>query len=146
VTSTGYRKGEPFELELMLVQDGRKKLYLAARAAQDFLAMVAAAAEDGLTIHLNSAFREMVHQESLYETYTKAFAEWQAGGGTKPLPVARPGYSNHQSGTAVDIQRKGVTGLDEWLLANAKKFNFYRTVAVEMHHFDHIVKPQEVVV
>jgi len=50
--------------------------------------------------------------------------------------VARPGYSNHQSGDAIDLNRahdKGKT--DAWLKANAAKFGFYRDVPSELWHW-----------
>lgn len=139
---------------LYLVQSGRKNLYLAKSAAEDFLKMKLAAAHDKITIFLNSAFREAAHQERLYKTYLEEYAAWRAGDRkTKPTPVARPGFSNHQSGTAIDIQRADGDNLktaapdspvDLWLIKNAAAFNFKRTVPSEAWHYDWFAPKKDV--
>lgn len=145
-----YIKGRPLSQILYLVQAGRKNLYLAKSAAEDYNRMRLVAASEGVFLHLNSAFRENAHQEILHEKYTKAYAEWEYGlksnpptktADEKPTPVARPGYSNHQSGTAIDLQRADKPEVDAWMASNSEKFCFYRTVPREPWHFDH--KPKE---
>lgn len=141
-----YVKGRPIPQTLYLVQAGRKNLYLAKAASEDYNRMRLAAASAGVFLHLNSAFRDNAHQEILYEKYTKAYAEWEYGVKSnpptatvdeEPTPVARPGYSNHQSGTAIDLQRADRPGVDAWMASNAERFHFYRTVPREPWHFDH---------
>jgi D-alanyl-D-alanine carboxypeptidase len=161
IESTVYSRGKPSTAELYLVQAGRKNLYLRKDAAMDYNRMRAAAVLSDVHLKLNSAFREMAHQEILYQKYLTDYSNWEEAtrakpptktADDKPTPVARPGYSNHQSGVAIDVQRADGDNLktkeydsptDLWLTANAKTYNFYRTVPREPWHFDHIIKPEE---
>ena len=55
---------------------------------------------------VNSGFRKMAHQERLRNKYEENLQKWKDEGspeGEKPLPVAKAGRSNHQSGQAVDL-------------------------------------------
>lgn len=92
-----------------------------------FLRMRAAAkAEAGLSIKLNSAFRTMAKQQSLYKRYL-------AGKGAL---ASYPGTSPHQMGRAVDIQTGGGTlPIYKWLVDNCQRFGFYRTVPSETWHY-----------
>lgn len=85
--------------------------------AKSLRAMIDAAANDGVALVVDSAFRTMAEQ-------TKLYAEHVAG--TRNDPVARPGYSKHQNGRAVDIQVHRSTSSDEyrWLAANAAAYGF----------------------
>lgn len=102
---------------------------LATNAASAFAAMSVAAKKDGLQLKVNSAFRTMGEQKKLYKKY-------QEGGNL----AAKPGYSNHQSGVAVDINRAaanaGDSPIDVWLRNNAHKYGFYNTVANEPWHWE----------
>lgn len=90
-------------------------------AAQAFKAMASQANNDGVALTIYSAFRTMEEQTSLYSRYTS---------GTGNL-AAKPGYSNHQSGIAVDIavgnSFQSKTYL--WLAANAPAYGFVNTGA-----------------
>lgn len=85
-----YVGGRPTEVDLIDIGSGFK---LERVAANTFITMRAEAAKDGVKLVVNSAFRSMEEQERLY-------AAFQAGTGNL---AARPGYSNHQSGIALDI-------------------------------------------
>jgi len=71
-------------------------------------AMLDAAAADGVSVHISSAYRSYADQLELVE----------ANPGKEDL-IARPGHSEHQLGTAVDL-----AGRAEWLAANAPRFGF----------------------
>lgn len=144
----GYRKGKPFEVELLPIPGGREgtKPELSAEAAQAFHAMYAAAKADGIELVVNSAFRPHVKQVLLYERYKADLAAFEKGEWSKPMPVAKPGYSLHESGYAVDINRalgdnpktpENDSPTDFWLRDNAHKYGFYRTVKVEPWHWEY---------
>src|SRR6185436_12849709 len=49
--------------------------------------------------------------------------------------AARPGYSNHQSGTALDLNASA-SGVGTWLTRNASRYGFTRTVPDEAWHYE----------
>lgn len=112
----GYVKGVAVELDLADIGRGME---LRADAAVAWFRMVAAAANDGIALYPESAFRTMEEQEALFKAY-------QAGTGNL---AARPGYSNHQSGIAVDVSVRGSFSSAEyrWLEAHAPSFGFVNT-------------------
>ena len=85
--------------------------YLRADAARAFASMTAAARRAGINLGATSGFRTMAQQQELYRRYLN---------GTGNL-AARPGYSNHQNGIAMDVSGIGGRGTaaDRWLRANA---------------------------
>jgi LAS superfamily LD-carboxypeptidase LdcB len=98
--------------------------------------MVEAAARDGIELRANSCWRSYKHQERLRE-------RWEQ---TKKGPApAKPGYSLHHAGVAVDIQRShgededkdGVNDIDQWLSAHAKEFGF-STIPGEKWHWQRV--------
>lgn len=91
--------------------------------------LFAAAQKDGLKLKISSGYRSYSFQVNLYNHYVsvqgKAVADTQS---------ARPGYSEHQTGLAVDVEpasRKceveecfGTTPEGQWIAANAYKYGF----------------------
>ena len=111
--------------------------YLRRDAAFDFLAMKRAAAEQGVSLWVRYGWRDHALQERFY-------AEWRAG--KRNLRPAQPGWSKHENGLAVDISRAhddpdgdgpAVGPTDQWLIANAARFNFSQTVPAERWHYEH---------
>lgn len=111
---------------------------LEVEAANAFREMHAAAARDGIELRVNSSFREMKEQKNLFYKKGSKFA-------------AKPGFSNHQSGTAVDIantelyipvkcNQKCPTLTYWWLKRNAHLFGFYQTVPHERWHWQWVDK------
>ncbi len=118
-----YVNGKPAEVKLAPVPGGEMR----EDAARAFNAMHAAAAKEGVELKVNSSFRSMEAQERLYAMY-------QAGTGNL---AAKPGYSNHQGGIAVDINTGGTTTkVYAWLDKNAARFGFKRTVESEPWHWE----------
>ena len=79
-------------------------------AAAALEALFAGAAEDGLTLYATSGYRSYSTQKAIFERKLDRMSEKQAN-----LSVAKPGYSEHQTGLAMDIEgetTKG-TGLTE---------------------------------
>lgn len=91
-----------------------------------FLRWQKAAEAAGVNIGLNSGFRTMDEQRYLYGCY-------QSGNCNNGNLAARPGYSNHQSGEAIDISNS----TSSWVQNNAARYGFRRTVAGEPWHFEY---------
>ena len=84
------------------------------------------AKEENLTLIINSSFRSYEDQEEVYEFYKSTKGEEDAD-----LIAAHPGFSEHQTGMAIDIQTykssaKTFENFDEfkWLEKNAYKYGF----------------------
>lgn len=91
-----------------------------------FKEMADAAAEDGITLIVNSGYRTYEYQKELYEQYESA-----NGTDYADSYAARPNYSEHQTGLALDIVTYGMTmdNFDEsdtykWLIANCTDYGF----------------------
>src|SRR5262249_11912714 len=96
---TGYRNGNPFRLCVVHV-DGK---LVERHTAHAFLTMRRHAANVGVHIYVVSGFRTMKEQRHLYWLYTH-------GQGNLAAP---PGYSNHQSGHALDLNTSS-PGVYSW--------------------------------
>ena len=110
---------------------------LQTEAADAFLAMQTAAAGEGVTLWMQSGYRSVEYQTTLYDNKTEQFrakgygeeeARALAAGVVNP-----PGYSEHNCGLAADLNCPEHTGLDEgfeqteafaWLCANAEGYGF----------------------
>jgi LAS superfamily LD-carboxypeptidase LdcB len=100
-------------------------------AAMAFIAMRQQAQMDGVTLVVDSAFRTMAEQQALYDEYTS---------GARTDVVAKPGWSNHQGGIAVDVAtNRGKSASYAWLLEHARSFGFYATVQSEPWHWEYRV-------
>ena len=91
-----------------------------------FLNMFNAAKNDELTLIINSSYRSYESQEKIYNEYKNNHGEEYAN-----KIAAKPGFSEHQTGMAIDIQTYGSTAgtfetFDEfkWLQDNAHKYGF----------------------
>lgn len=137
-TQKGIIRGKEYNFEAQYIG----KHILDARVAQIFLRMQADAKREGVNIKINSAFRLPEEQEYFYCKYLN-------GTGNK---AAKPGFSNHQSGVALDLNTKGIpndkairrrtkvsTGQGdvwEWLNKNGGKYGF-RQIKIEHWHWQH---------
>lgn len=101
---------------------------LRTEAANKLIEMFAAAKNEGLNLTIVSAYRS-------YQDQVGVFNSWVASAGLKNAESfsARPGFSQHQLGTAVDIGAEGKTTFSDsfgktlegvWLANNAYKFGF----------------------
>ena len=123
ITTTGYKRGRAFKLRLVAVD----WTYMEARTARAFSEMKAAAADAGIELSIRSGFRTHERQQWLY-------AAWRAGYGNR---AARPGFSKHESGSALDLTVYD-SATRGWLTANAQRFGFKRTVSDEPWHFEYV--------
>ena len=112
-------------IEKFVVFDGK---IIPIEIAVYLRSMIDAAKKDGIRIQVTSGFRTMAQQQ---EGWSKYPGSW-----------ARPGWSPHQRGYAVDMSTRG--GYSEqfgggrymWLVKNAYRFGFIRTVKFERWHWE----------
>lgn len=123
-TDEGYMSGVPFEITVVHI-DGKP---VEKDTANAYWVMREAAAADGIDMHINSGFRTMEEQEYLYMCY-------QCGCCNNGNLAAQPGYSNHQSGHALDINT-ATSGVYGWLAAHGAEYGFENTVASENWHWE----------
>lgn len=106
--------------QLALSRGGHR---LASIAVEPLVRMSMAAADDGITLLVSSAYRSYEYQEEVYARWVNELGQEQAD-----RVSARPGTSQHQLGTAVDFgcicpeiagQPSG-----RWLAANAWEYGF----------------------
>lgn len=123
-TVLGYVNGVPRVIQVAEVAPGK---VMRADAAAAFLAMQAAARAAGFNLTVTSAWRSQAEQVALY-------AKYLAGVGNL---AAKPGFSNHQGGTSVDIG--GVNSFTSaayaWLKTNAGRYGFVNDVSTEYWHW-----------
>ena len=106
-------------------------------ACDAFLSMQKAAAADGVTVWMQSGYRSVKYQTSLYEKKTQYYLNKgydNAAAKEKAAAVVNPpGYSEHNCGLAADLNSPEHTGLDEgfentaafrWLCAHAGDYGF----------------------
>jgi hypothetical protein len=123
-SDTGYKSGQAFPITVVTV-DGKPVEIATANA---FYVMQQAAAKQGVSIKISSGFRTMAEQQYLYNCYLNK----NCNNGNL---AAKPGYSNHQSGHALDLNTSS-SGVLTWLNANGSAFGFKRTVPSETWHWE----------
>ncbi len=119
--ATGYNRGSAYAMKVVTV--GGKST--AKPTAHAFLKLQAAADRAGVSLSINSGFRTMAEQQRLYDCYRTK----RCNNGNL---AARPGFSNHQNGRALDL----ATSNWGWVRSNAPKFGFRATVPSERWHWE----------
>ena len=110
---------------------------LQTEAADAFLAMQAAAAKEGVTIWMQSGYRSVDYQTNLYNNKTQYYRDQgcsEADARAKAATIVNPpGYSEHATGLAADLNTPEHTSLDEgfentaafrWLCQHAVEYGF----------------------
>jgi hypothetical protein len=123
--ATGYEAGRAFSIELVHI-DGEP---VQVDTASAYFAMQEAAARDGVSLYIVSGFRSHAEQQYLYNCYINCACN-------NCNLAASPGYSNHQSGYALDLNTEG-RGVYAWLARHAARFGFRRTVPSEDWHWEY---------
>ncbi len=104
--------------------------YIRAIAAGDLTALLDAATADGLTLTLRSTYRSYPKQRTVYDGLVA-----RNGRASTDRVSARPGYSEHQTGLAVDVGGSTDSACDfedcfattaegRWVAANAQRYGF----------------------
>ncbi len=126
-SATAYTNGQPRTIQIVTVQGKNLEVSQAKR----FLEMQEAARRDGVDLKLVSGFRTMAEQRRLYDGWANRRPGFNL--------AARPGYSEHQNGTAVDVNTSGSSDsrgsgkVYNWMAKNAGKFGFERIPAEHWH-------------
>ncbi len=123
-TDTGYTSGTSFAITVVTV-DGKPAERDTANA---YWLMQQAAAQDGVAIRIVSGFRTNSEQTYLYGCYTNCNCN-------SCNLAARPGFSNHQSGHALDLNTSE-SGVLTWLNNHGDEYGFERTVPSEAWHWE----------
>lgn len=124
-TVTGWSRGQKKKIQLVNVAG----VELEAKTARAFREMARAARKQGVTLAIRSGFRSHEAQKQLYARFRRGWGNL----------AARPGYSNHQSGKAVDIYIDDYR-VYQWLRKHAAKFGFKKTVRREAWHWEYVKK------
>lgn len=126
--ASGYVDGQPVSLRVVRI-DGKP---VEVNTAAAFKAMRSYAAnEDGIRLRVNSGFRTIEEQRYFHNCYTTCscndchYAE-------------RPGYSQHQSGRALDLNTSDEK-VYQWLRRRARWFGFEETVQDEPWHWEFVM-------
>lgn len=96
-----------------------------SEAADAFESMCEAALKDGIKLYGGSGYRSYSYQENLYNRYVK-----QDGKQKADTYSARAGYSEHQTGLAIDIMNGKWGYIDSsdkeytWLINNSYKYGY----------------------
>jgi hypothetical protein len=122
-SATGYQGGQKVKVKVVEVRGAE----IEVTTAKAFKTMARAARKAGIELAIRSGFRTHAKQARLYRQYRR-------GAGNL---AARPGYSQHESGRALDLvitQERTY----RWLLAHASEFGFHRTVRGEPWHWEYL--------
>ena len=116
----------PESLQIVSSKYSSKTVKLVSYAKEAFEELAAAAEKENYTINAMSSYRDYAYQNTLYNNYAK-----KDGYDNADTYSARPGYSEHQTGLAVDINNKKeyFTNFEktkeyEWMQNNAYKYGF----------------------
>lgn len=116
----------PENLELLDNSYAKSGIYLVKEAKDHIEKLIDQAKNDGMNIRIASAYRSYTYQENLYNNYVK-----NDGVENADTYSARAGYSEHQTGLAVDVTRaydnfNNFENTDEynWMLENAANYGF----------------------
>ncbi len=129
-TNTGYDNGKPFPITVVHV-DGQPVEVATANA---YYVMAKAAEESGVHIKVVSGFRTYAEQQYLYNCYVHCNCN-------SCNLAAKPGYSNHQSGHALDLNTS-TASVFNWLTAHGAGYGFKRTVPSEAWHWEWWWRPR----
>ncbi|MFO0657394.1 MAG: D-alanyl-D-alanine carboxypeptidase family protein [Polyangia bacterium] len=123
----GFANGQPQPLLIVDMPSPYAQTQVRAEVhtALAFYRMQTAAQRFGLSLFLNSGFRTNQQQQDVFDLYRR---------GRGPL-AARPGFSNHQSGHALDIDMR-LPRVRLWMSRHAHEFGFQRTVPSENWHWE----------
>lgn len=124
----GLEKGyEPDDLEAIQV-NSNKEILLRKEASENLKRMFKDAEKEGIYLLAVSGYRSYEYQEDVYTTEVFNRGEEYAD-----KYVAKPGYSEHQTGLAVDVLAENYTDMDinfenteecRWLHNNMYKYGF----------------------
>lgn len=120
---------EPSDLTPVTVPANKSGILMRAEAVNALKEMFDAASADGVTLLAGSGYRSEAYQRQLYDGYVAQYGTARAD-----AISSRPGYSDHQTGLALDISdHDGATFLTsamentpegQWLYKHAHEYGF----------------------
>jgi len=116
---------EDFVPELKALPRKYGGLSMTPEAADAFVAMAEAAKADGFSLWVVSGYRSYSRQKTLYRNYRNSY-----GTATADTFSARPGFSEHQTGLAADVNTASIrahferTDTYRWLLEHCWDYGF----------------------
>ena len=125
-TASGYVAGVGRAITVVDVDGRPVEINTAAR----FLEMQADARAAGVDLYIVSGFRTMEEQQYLYGCFVECSCN-------NCNLAASPGYSNHQSGLALDLNTSD-GGVYDWLARHGAAYGFHRTVPSEDWHWEYL--------
>ena len=112
-----------------LISPGTDNMQMRAATAHAIEQLFAAAKQAGFNLEVVSGYRSYTYQQTVYGHYVSS-----SGQAAADQESARPGYSEHQTGLAVDVGVVsgtcalqvcfGATPEGQWLAANAYRYGF----------------------
>ncbi|HEY1101327.1 MAG TPA: D-alanyl-D-alanine carboxypeptidase family protein [Myxococcota bacterium] len=123
-SDNGYTSGTRTAIKVVKVDDRPVEV----NTANAYIALQEAAKRDGVNIRIVSGFRTQSEQQYFYNCYVNCNCN-------SCNLAARPGYSNHQSGHALDLNYRDA-GVLTWLNNNGARFGWRRTVPSEAWHWE----------
>ncbi len=119
---SNYVPDDLIKVETAYAVDTKQKL--SGEALEAFKKMADDMKEQELYILINSGYRDYDYQQTVYNNYLKSYGKSYA-----EKYAAHPGFSEHQTGLAVDIKAKNSdtfkgTKESKWLIGNAYKYGF----------------------
>jgi D-alanyl-D-alanine carboxypeptidase len=119
----GYEPGDLVALTGGSYQVSRRGLLLRSAAAEALETMAAAAKAEGVSLIASSAYRSYNYQAEVYARNVR-----ESGQETADRESSRPGYSQHQTGLAVDFgsidDSFAQTRAGRWILTNGSRFGW----------------------
>lgn len=117
-------KFEPSDIQKIKSECSIKDEHLSSVAKDAFEKMCDDAKLDKKYILANSAYRSYKQQQNVYNTYLNLYGKTYVNN-----YVATPGFSEHQTGLAIDVAAKGYNIFKtspeyKWMLENAYKYGF----------------------
>ena len=111
-------------VEASLEYASENGIFLSRLAYNAFKSMSDAASKEGYGIVINSAYRSFQDQQDITDLYFKYYGQEYVD-----KYIAKPGYSEHQTGLAIDVGSKSVSVFanskeNTWMLDNAYKYGF----------------------
>ncbi len=135
-----YRNGIPEYLPVEYFEQVR----IVKKYSPNIKLIIESARKEGANLKINSGFRTYDEQLTLRKQNiidkSKVNDNNVILNGSSKLfspQTAKPGFSKHQSGTAYDFNTADST-VYKWLVKNASKYGFIRTVASEKWHWEYI--------
>ena len=120
-----YQLPQDYKPELKALPSAYGGLSMRPEAADAFVEMAQAAAQDGFSLRVVSGYRSYHRQTSIYGNYRN-----QYGAATADTFSARPGFSEHQTGLAADINTASTrahfenTATYRWLTEHCWDYGF----------------------